>query len=353
MKPQADVGFGVVGTGMIADFHATAISQVPGAALRASFNRSPEKAKVFSERHGGDVETSLESLLARPDIDVICVTTPSGSHADAVVPALQAGKHVLCEKPLEVTLDRVDAMLEAARSNRRILAAVFQSRFGTGAQTLKQALDQGRFGRKTLCCAYIKWWRSAQYYAEGGWKGTHKFDGGGALMNQGIHAIDLLQWLVGVPEEVCAFKGALVHPIEVEDTAVATLRYADGALGVIEGATSCYPGFKKKIEISGDKGSAILEDDNLVFWQFADERPEDEAIRAGKMSTAIGGGTSDPKAISTEGHRRQIEDLVGAVRDGRDPAIPGAEGRNAVSIIRAIYQSADSGQRVRVDSVAR
>jgi UDP-N-acetyl-2-amino-2-deoxyglucuronate dehydrogenase len=348
MTSSSDVGFAIIGTGMIADFHATALQEVKGAKLRAVYNRTESKAADFARKFGAEAETSLEKLLARPDIQAVCVTTPSGNHADVAIPALNAGKHVLCEKPLDITVERIDEMLEAARRNDRLLAAVFQSRFGSGAQTVKKAVDEGRFGRRTLCNAYIKWWRSKQYYDEGGWKGTQRWDGGGALMNQGIHAIDLLQWLVGVPAEVIAFKGALVHDIEVEDTAVAILRFPDGGLGTIEGATSCWPGFSKRIEISGDKGSVVLEDDNITFWKFAEEKPEDEAIRSGSLSTGIGGGASDPKAISTEGHRLQLQDLADAIREGRQPAVPGSDGRHAVAVIRAIYDSAESGRAVAV-----
>jgi predicted dehydrogenase len=200
----------------------------------------------------------------------------------------------------------------------------------------------------TLCSAYIKWWRSQEYYDSGAWRGTWQLDGGGALMNQGIHAIDMLQWLAGMPVELSAKVATLAHErIEVEDTAVASLRFANGALGVIEGATSVFPGFTKRLELCGDKGSVVIEDDTIKFWQFADERPEDAAIRAGETGTgAIGGGAANPMAISTEGHRCQVEDLCRAIAAGGTPAIGGADARNAVAIIEAIYRSAHQGGSV-------
>ncbi len=338
------VRFALIGTGNIAGFHAEAIKQVPEAQLVAAFSRG--NPGPFAEKHGCAAVTSLDELLKRSDVDAVCITTPSGAHADPAIAAMKAGKHVLCEKPLEISPERVDSILSCAKETGRILAAVFQSRFGQGAQTVKRAVVAGRFGRITLASAYIKWWRTQEYYDSGAWRGTWELDGGGALMNQGIHAIDLLQWLVGMPVEVKAITALLAHErIAVEDTAVAAVKYASGALGVIEGATSVYPGWNKRIEISGDKGSVILEDDAIKFWKFADETPEDEQIRSGSGGGAnIGGGVANPMAISTEGHRRQIEDLCYAIREGRQPAIPGSEARKAVSLINAIYESAKSGK---------
>jgi UDP-N-acetyl-2-amino-2-deoxyglucuronate dehydrogenase len=335
------IRFGIIGTGNIATFHAQAIQQVPAAKLVAAFSRS--NPHPFAEKFGCEAVSSLDALLARSDIDAVCITTPSGAHAEPAIAAMQAGKHVLCEKPLEINPARIDAMLNCARECGKILAAVFQSRFGKGVQIVKRAVEQGRFGRIVLASAYIKWWRTQEYYDSGAWRGTWELDGGGTLMNQGIHAIDLLQWLAGMPVEVKANVATLAHErIAVEDTAAVSLRYANGALGVIEAATSAFPGWNKKIEICGDKGSVVLEDDSIQFWQFAEERAEDAEIRSPK-DAQIGGGAANPMAISTEGHRRQIEDLCAAIAENRKPSIPGSEARNAVALIHAIYESAKSG----------
>jgi len=346
---NSELGFAIIGVGNIADFHAKAISEIQGVKLRCVYSRSKDKTTAFASRYQIDAETDFDAVLKRKDIDIVCITTPSGAHAECAIPALQSGKHVLCEKPLDITLDRVDQMIAEAKKQKRILAAIFQSRFGHGAQTLKKAISTGRFGKLTLCDAYIKWWRANDYYTSGAWRGTRKLDGGGALMNQGIHAVDMLQWLVGMPIEVSAKTATLVHSkIEVEDTAVAVLRFSHGALGTITAATSAWPGFSKRIEISGDKGSVILEDDRLSFWKFENELPEDAAIRKANQNSQIGGGAADPKAISTEGHRRQMQDLVDAIREGRPPAISGEEGRNALQLILAIYESAKSGKTVKL-----
>ncbi len=344
-SPPKTIGFAIVGTGTIAAFHARAIAGTPGAALRAVHNRSAAKAREFAAQFGCDAVDDLDVLLKRPDIDAVCVTVPSGSHGEVAIRALDAGKHVLCEKPLEITTERIDLMTAAARRSGRILAAVFQSRLGAGAQRLKKAVEEGRFGRLAICSAYVKWWRDPSYYLTSSWKGTLALDGGGAVMNQAIHALNLLQFLVGMPARVGARVGTLVHSMEMEDTAVAWLEFSSGALGSIEAATSCFPGSRMRIELAGEKGSATLEEDRIVRWEFADQRPEDEVARAASASI-IGGGSSDPKAIGGEGHRLLVADLVEAIRLGRPPLINSAEARNAVAIIQAIYRSAQSGAAV-------
>ncbi len=343
------INFGIVGTGMIADFHAKAIAAVPGTRLIGVYSRSPEKAAEFARRHETVAVGSLEEFIALPGLDAACITTPSGSHAEVAVPLLQAGKHLICEKPLDVTLEKVDSIIEASRASGRNLAAVFQMRFGEGAGRLKRAIEQERFGRLTLASCYIKWWRSQEYYDQGAWRGTKALDGGGVLFNQGIHGLDLLQWLVGMPAEVQARIDTLAHErIEVEDTAVALLKYPSGALGVIEASTATWPGFSTRIEISGDKGSAVLEDGKIVFWKFAQEQDEDQAILAECGAAKLGSGASDPKAISIEGHRLQIEDLANSIREGRAPLIKGEDARNAVRLILAIYEAAEKGLPVKL-----
>jgi UDP-N-acetyl-2-amino-2-deoxyglucuronate dehydrogenase len=343
------IGFAIVGAGMIAEFHATAISQVPEARLVAVYSRRPEQSAEFAQKWGIKAVQSLEELAQDPQVQAACITTPSGAHAQAAVPLLKAGKAVLCEKPMDVSLEAVDSILAAANEGGGVLAGVFQNRLGRAAQLLKQAVEAGRFGRLSLSSAYIKWWRSDAYYTSSSWKGTWALDGGGALMNQGIHAVDLLQWLVGLPKRVAAFSATRAHPmIETEDTLSATLQFPDGSLGVIEAATSSFPGSDLRIEITGDKGSAALVNDRIVRWDFAEPHPGDEEVLRNEHSGKIGGGTADPKAISVEGHRRLVEDLALALQHNRAPMIPGAEARRAVSLVLACYKSAKTGQIVEV-----
>lgn len=342
------LGFGLVGIGMIADFHARALAEVSGARLLGVAARDPEKARAFAQKHQVPfATTNLEELLARPEINVIGITTPSGAHLEPALAAIRAGKHVVIEKPLEITTARADEILRAAERAGVRVVPIFQARFGEGARQLKAALDAGRFGRLVLASAYVKWHRSAEYYH--GWKGTRSLDGGGACMNQGIHAIDLLQWFAGLPAEVFAWTTRRVHTaIEVEDTASATLRYPSGALGTIEASTALWPGWQRRLEICGEFGSVMLEDDHLARWEFRDAQPGDEAIRATKLDPAMRSGAGAPGAISHDGHRRQFQDLVDALRLGRPTAIGGHEARNAIALIRAIYTSAERGAPVKL-----
>ncbi|MDR1626286.1 MAG: Gfo/Idh/MocA family oxidoreductase [Spirochaetia bacterium] len=341
--------FGIIGTGMICEFHYRAISDIPGCRVVACMDSVPERARVFGEGHGCAWYGALGEFLVHPGLDIVTICTPSGTHLDAALAAARAGKHLIVEKPIEVTLPRIDGIIEACEENGVSLAGVFMSRYHGAARALKGALDGGRFGRLTLGSAYIKWWRSQEYYDKGGWRGTRQFDGGGALMNQGIHAIDLLQWFMGPVESVRSYAALLGHErIEVEDTAVAALRFRNGALGVIEGSTAVYPGFSKRLEICGVGGSAVLEEECLKGWNFAEELPQDADIRGEFGAAAGSGASSDPGAIGYYGHRAQFAEIVGALASGKKPAVDGREARKAVEIILAVYESAETGREVRL-----
>jgi UDP-N-acetyl-2-amino-2-deoxyglucuronate dehydrogenase len=342
------LGFGIIGVGMIADFHAQAIAHTKGGNLVGVATRNPDNARAFALKHQVPfVTTSVEELVTRPDIHVVCVTTPSGAHLEPALAAVRAGKHVVVEKPIEITTERADELLLAADAAGVKISPIFQARFGEGARTIKSAIEAGRFGRMVLASAYVKWHRSAEYYT--GWKGSLKLDGGGALINQAIHAIDLLQWFAGMPSEVFSWNTRRVYThIEAEDTATASLRYPNGALGSIEATTAGWPGWARRIELCGENGSAMLEDDHVSHWDFRAAQPGDEAIRAKKVDAKMRSGASSPGAISFEGHRRQIQDLIDAIRQNRDVAIDGHEARKAVALIRAMYISADRGTPVKV-----
>ncbi len=355
MNPTRPFGFAVVGCGAIARTHAAAIARIPGAAVVAAVGRRAESAEAFRAECGlADclATASLDEALADARVDAVVVTTPSGAHLEPALAAAAAGKHVVVEKPLEITAARCDSIVTACRAAGVELCPIFPSRFADSSLALKSAVDAGRFGRLTLVEASCKWWRSQAYYDDGGWKGTLALDGGGALMNQAIHTVDLLVWLVGDPVEVMAFTATLAHErIEVEDTAVAVLRFGSGALGVIRATTSVHPGYPKAISLHGDRGSASLEQDDITRWDFADELDSDAEVRA-RFATKVGasGGAADPRAITSEGHRRQLADFVDAIQERRRPLIDGPEGVRAVRLIEAIYESARTGRSVRVDS---
>jgi predicted dehydrogenase len=331
---------------MIAAYHAQAIAQTTGGRLIGVTSRSAAAVATFAQKHAVPFSTTrIEELIAHPDINVICVTTPSGAHLEPALAAIKAGKHVIIEKPLEITTARADQIIHAAEKAGVKLAPIFQARFGKGAQTVKAALDAGRLGKLVLASAYIKWHRTAQYYS--GWKGTLALDGGGAVINQSIHGLDLLQWFAGLPAEIFAWKTRRVHTgIEAEDTACASLRYPGGALGSIEATTAAWPGWSRRIEICGEHGSVSLEDDHIARWDFTKAEPGDEAIRSAKLDNALGSGAGSPNAISFAGHQRQIQDLIDAIRENRPLAIEGREGRKAVALVNALYASTESGKPV-------
>jgi predicted dehydrogenase len=347
-------GCAIVGCGMIARFHARALTQVPGAQLVALVSRNPANAMALTQELGiqCDVSTDLAAALRRHDVDIVIVTTPSGAHLEPAVAAAEAGKHVVIEKPLEITLERCDRIIEACIRHRVKLCTIFPSRFADANLLLKSAVAAGRFGRLTLAETTCKWWRPQSYYDEGGWKGTRALDGGGALMNQAIHNVDLLQWIMGPVTHISGFTGTLAHErIEVEDTAVACLRFANGALGVIQATTSVHPGLPKTIAVHGDHGTAIVEQEDVLRWDFTPERPDDLAIKA-RFAKKVGasGGASNPAAISHVYHARQLTDFVRALEIGGTPQIDGWEGRKAVEIILGIYRSAATGRVVELSA---
>ncbi|MFO0906387.1 MAG: Gfo/Idh/MocA family oxidoreductase [Pirellulales bacterium] len=342
------IGFGLIGCGMIAKFHSKAIADIRGAKVVGCFDTFPASADRLAGEIGCTAYHDLEKMLANPEIEVVTICTPSGAHMEPAVMAAEAGKHVIVEKPLEITLSRCDAIIKACDKAGVTLSAIFPSRFHESSQLLKAAVDGGRFGRLTVGDAYVKWFRTQQYYDSGAWRGTWKFDGGGALMNQAIHSVDLLTWLMGPVVELSAYTATLAHErIEVEDVAMATLKFANGALGVIEATTAAFPGALKRIEIHGSEGSAVIEEESLKTWAFAKQTKRDEALLA-KLTdkTKTGGGASDPSAIGHHGHMLQFRDVLDAIKKGRKPLIDGPEGRRSVEIILAIYKAAETGKSI-------
>jgi len=344
------VGFGIVGCGMISRFHAEAIAHIEGTKLVGCFDSRFAGAQKFAEERGCTAYETLDEMLANPQIDIVTICTPSGAHLEPAVAAADAGKHLLVEKPLEITLERCDKIIDACKKNGVKLGAILPSRFGGANLALKEAIDSGRFGKITLGDTYVKWWRSQEYYDGGGWRGTWAMDGGGAYMNQAIHNVDLIYWFMGEIESVSAVVGTLAHErIEVEDTGVAAVRFANGAIGTITATTAAWPGLLKKTEIHGDAGSVIVEQDDVLMWDFQEKLDKDSEI-AEKFAKKSGntGGASDPSAISFQGHQDQFEDFINAIQNGTEPLVDGEQGRKSVEIILAIYQSSWTGKQVQL-----
>jgi predicted dehydrogenase len=347
---KKEIGFGIVGAGVIADVHAKAIASIDNARLAGVYSVTKSKADALAAKYNCTVYATLEEMLNRSEIDIICICTPSGIHRDPAIKSIAAGKHCLIEKPLEVTLKKCDEIIEAAQKAGVKVGVIFPSRFYEPAQQLKKAIDENRFGELVLGDAYVKWSRTPEYYKSGKWRGTWKFDGGGALMNQGIHSVDLLQWYMGPVTSVQAVAGNIRHKnIEVEDTVVATLKFANGALGTIECSTAVFPGSLKRIELAGTEGTAILEESNLIKWDFKNPTPADDIIKQSMAAANVShGGVSNPADISIAGHKNQIEDMIRAVQTGTQPAVDGIEGRKSVEIVLAVYESARSERIVKL-----
>lgn len=340
---------GVIGAGMIGSYHAEAIKQLPNAKLVGVCDHASNRAAEFAQRCGCGGMCDLEGFLSRDDLDIVTVATPSGLHADIAIAAAKHGKHCIVEKPIDINLDKVDAAIDAHRKAGTLLGGIFNGRFLPTAQLLKKAVSDGRFGRLTFGMAYGPWWREQSYYDQGGWRGTWKLDGGGALMNQGIHTIDLLQWLMGPVKSVKAHMATLAHErIEVEDTGVAAIEFASGALGTIACTTSMWPGHFRIVEIAGDQGTVAMADQNFFFWQFRDERPEDAKVRERYLQfPAVSVGAANPSAgMTADGHRDNFASFLSALDAGRVPDIDGTEARKAVQIILAIYRAAQTGETV-------
>ena len=342
---EGRTNFALVGAGVIAPSHIHAIDQCPGAELVAVYDKDSAAAqRCVSESPfpHAKVVTDFSEIVNDDSIDVVDVVVPSGLHAEFAVPAARAGKHLIVEKPLEITLEAVDRIIEAVDTAGVKLAVSFQKRFMPGYCVARDAVRSGRLGAMVLGNAYVKGFRSRAYYRSAGWRGTWAVDGGGALMNQGVHGIDLLLWIMGPVKRVFARTGHLARDIEVEDTAMAVLEYESGAFGVIEGATSCNPGTPTRLELAGAAGTVIAEDQGLTF--FAVEKEPDTLAEDDPQEHVPNEGT--------DWHDMVLRDFVDAIGTDTDPRCNGPEGRKSIELILAIYESARTGRDIVLSPVA-
>lgn len=337
----------VVGTGVVGSMHVRTIPRIPNYSLVAVCDHKPENAKGALEKHqvsGVPIYHDLEEMLQKEAIDVVHVCTPSGDHFTPVTTCLEAGRDVICEKPMEIRLDRIDQMAEVSRRTGKRLAGIFQNRWNDANRAIKDAAVEGRFGRLAWAGCFTPWFRPDKYYTDVPWRGTWALDGGGAIMNQSVHAIDLLQWIAGPVKRVSAYASSRIHAgIETEDTGSATLEFENGAFGTILGTTAMFPGLPPRFEIGGENGTAISEN-GLKFFKFRDERPADaellERLAPRAKSTAGGASNTD---INLDLHARNIMHILGAWEEGREADTAAAEARKAVAIVLALYESARNG----------
>jgi predicted dehydrogenase len=363
----------VVGTGLVGEWHVRTVPTVPSAKLVAVCDADPSRSVAALEKNklsGIPQYTDLHEMLRKEQVDVVHVCTPSGNHLEPCMTAMEAGKHVICEKPLEIQTDRIDRMIEVAKQRGVRLAGVFQNRWNEANRALKSAADEGRYGRIAWAGSFTPWYRPDKYYEDGGWRGTWKLDGGGAVMNQSVHSIDLLQWIVGPVKRVSAYASSRIHAsIEVEDTLSASVEFENGAFGTIVGTTAMFPGQPARIEVGGENGTGVSEN-GLKIFKFRDERPHDAELRLKlapppvegtglKIRAAMGeepynalfpkvgkgasGGGASASDVALDLHGRNIHSILTAWAEDRDAETDGPEARKAVAIVLAMYESARNG----------
>jgi UDP-N-acetyl-2-amino-2-deoxyglucuronate dehydrogenase len=334
--------FAIAGTGTAARYHAQAIAATEGALLVA-VSRADASRRADAEREFGvPCEASFDDLVRRDDVDGVCVCSPSGPHGPQATAAARAGKHVLVEKPMALTLAEADEAIDAARTAGVVLGVALQRRTEPAYQALQAAIADGALGRAVLATVTVPYLRTPEYFAATPWRATWAIDGGGVLINQAIHLADLLLWMCGDVREVRASAATVARAIEAEDTLTASLQFESGALGSIVATTGAAPGFPHRLEIYGDRGGVQIEADAVVRWE-ADprRRPPDAAARAD-----AGSGAS-PTGLSPDGHRRLLADFVDAVRTGREPLVSGREGRRSLALVLAVYEAARTGRPAR------
>ncbi|GAA0878906.1 Gfo/Idh/MocA family oxidoreductase [Algoriphagus jejuensis] len=332
-------GIGIVGTGAIAIKHAQAIAELEGGRLIGLFNPNPKSAEAAREKFSAPVFSDIADFLAVEGLDIVCICTPSGMHLEPGLAAIEADKHLMVEKPIEINPSRADQLIDAADKKGVKLAVIFQNRFSPDYIKLKEAVDAGVFGRLIMGNAYVNWFRNDAYYSSSVWKGTLKADGGGALINQGIHTIDLLLNLMGDVKNVYGQVQTTLYPIEGEDLGAALVNFKNGALGNITSATALYPGYPERIEIFGTEGSAILEGGKLTAWNVKGQPPLEPNTEA-----AGGSGSSDPNAIGIQLHLDQWKLFLETMDTDQAVVVDGRTARKSVELICAIYESSKLGK---------
>ena len=333
------LGFGILGAGLIAPFHAKSVVNSRGGKLVAFCDMSKERVDKIASEYKVKAYYSLDEMLQDPGIDVVNVCLPNHLHYQAVMQCAAAGKHVLTEKPPAMSLRETDEMIAACRQAKLKFGCTVQCRVRTAIQAIKQAVDSGRFGKLLHADAFMKWYRSSEYYHSDAWRSSRK-SGAGVTVQHAFHYIDLLQYLMGPAQQVEARMTNIAHPtVKLEDTLLAFVKFANGAQGVVEASTALWPGTDVRIEINGTDGTAVMAGEKMITWKFRDERPEDEAIRqigSAAQATAAGGAAD----FSFREHQVVVQDLIDAVNENREVVIPVAAVRPTLEVVLAMYQSA-------------
>lgn len=340
------IHIGIIGGGNISETHARAAREIDGVEITAIHGRNREKTMRLAQAYGGTVYDDLPAFLAHKPMQIVLIGSPSGLHAEQGIAAARRGLHVLLEKPIDIKAERVDELIAECERAHVKLGVFFQDRVAPGIRKLKELVDAGKLGKPILLSGRVKWYRPPEYYSSARWRGTWALDGGGALMNQGVHTVDLLLWLMGDVVRVSARATTALNDIEVEDTVVATLEFANGAIGTLEAATSAYPGYRRRVELTGSEGTIILEQDRIVA---ADLRSP-LADRFEPIAETSNPAATSPIVSDVSGHKRILEDFLRAIETDTKPICDGREGRRSVELVQAIYESSRTGRPVVVGS---
>jgi UDP-N-acetyl-2-amino-2-deoxyglucuronate dehydrogenase len=341
-RARGAVGFAVVGAGLVGPRHAEYATLAEGAALRVVCDLREDRGRALADRFGAAWMADYKEAIRREDVEVVSVCLPTALHLEVATAAAEAGKHVVVEKPIELNVARARQLIEVCRRNGVKLATIFNRRFVYGTRRAREVVQRGDLGRVLVADMRFKAWRPASYYSESGWRGTWDKEGGAALINQGIHGVDLLTWIAGPIKRVSGHARHLRHPIEADDTTVAVCEFESGALGVIECTTSVTPRQGDWLEFHGERGSVLLENYKIAAWQLEDV-PAGEPHPEDLLLPGAGG-------VDT-GHFLQVQDMADAVREGRDPVIRGEDALHALAVVQAIYASERRGGPVDVAEI--
>lgn len=340
---MSKIGIGIIGTGSIVNTYKKCIDEMEDVKLVALYTKSKARAQEGAAKLEVTVLSDINEFLSLPEINLVCVCNESGRHGEAIKAAAVAGKHVLCEKPLEVTTEKIDEVIAVCEKQKVKLGCVLQNRYSTDYRLAETAINEGRLGKLLMGNAYINWYRSDEYYAKSDWRGTLEFDGGAAFMNQGIHTIDLLINSLGDATSVFGTVKTAVHPIEGEDVGSAIVNFSNGAIGNITAGTALYPGYPERLEFYGEKGSILMEGGQIVHWNVKDTPAPDL-----KSNENTASGAADPTAIGYQNHKMVLSDMVDAIQNNRSPMVEGAEAKKAVAVITAIYESSKKEKMVHL-----
>ncbi len=340
---------GIVGLGNISDIHAQAIKESSNCELVSAYSSREEKVQNFSEKYAITGYSDWDKFIGDPQLEAVSICTPNGTHLDLGLKAAEAGKHVIVEKPIEVTLERGRKLIDVCNENNVQLAVIYQNRFLDKMAELKRFLDEQGLGKLFMGDAYVKWYRSQEYYDSGAWRGTIALDGGGVLINQAIHTVDLLQWLMGDVQTVFGQTDTVTHRLEGEDNAASVLRFKNGAMGVIEASTSVQPAQARRLEIHGEKGTVVIEDDTIKVLLEEGDAPEFTEEKEQKKESS--GASSPLGGFSITPHKKQFEAIADAVHQNKTPVVSGEESLKSLAIVLAVYESAKSGKNIRLDEL--